>query len=344
MIYTFLDLFRRFAYVAALLPSFTYAEPMKIFITHQSACEYWASAFTERGRQTDWMKALPSGNILRHSLDMDLLARRGIHGLPIHVGVAAAGQRSQHASVRTHVMGGSFPKGSFVHLSGDYWVASPELAFCQMAAELSFAETVKLGYELTARYRLNEFLEDPDKREPLTSTRILQDFCARAKGIRGVQQARKAAAYVAEHAESPMEITVAMLLTLPRMHGGYGLPKAQLNPEIQVRSRTDRRASHDYRCDLVWPSQRVIAEYDSDLHHTGKADVLSDARRRNNLQDAGWHVVALTWDQVRFPSVMDAAAAQLGRALGQHASGYMPLHMAERRAELRRLLLPGRMQ
>ena len=313
---------------------------MAIFLSHDSAREFWLGPFSERRAQTDRMKDLPSSTVHRYTVDFDALARQGIHELPVHVTVSSANQRSQHDSVRSHVDGRPFPKGSFEHVKGDVWVASPELTFCQMAAAHTLAETVKLGFELCAKYRINEFLDDPETREPLTTPRALRDFSSRFKNHPGARRAQQAAAYVAEHAESPMEVAVAMLLTLPQMYGGYGLPAACLNPEITVRSRADKRVVHTYRADLAWPDRRVVVEYDSNLHHSGKAEVLSDAKRRNNLQDAGWRVVALTWDQVASPAVLDTAVGQLARALRHRIPSYVPLHMAERRDELRRLVLP----
>ena len=127
------------------------------------------------------------------------------------------------------------------------------------------------------------------------------------------------------------------------MYGGYGLGAPVLNPTITVVSRLDKRVRHNYRADLAWPEQRVIVEYDSDLHHSAKPDVIADARRRNNLQDAGWQVIALTADQVRSRASMDAVAERLRRALGQHVASREPLHLTERRDDLRRCMLPETM-
>ena len=40
---------------------------------------------------------------------------------------------------------------------------------------------------------------------------------------------------------------------------------------------------------------------------------------------------------------MDAAAEQLRRALGQHVASREPLHLTERRDDLRRCVLPAKM-
>ena len=289
---------------------------MNIYLTHDSAREYWVGPYAKRRDKTLRLETLPSKPLLTDSINLDTLPYLGIKTAPVHTSVGNSAHRSRQPDVISHLITGPLPAGSFERLKGDFWVASPELCFCQMANKLTFAEEVRLGYELCARFQRNDFTEDLDAREPLSSEVALRSYTRRCTGMPGHRAATHAAQYVTEHAESPMEIAVAMLLTLPRHYGGYGLPHAVLNPELLVSRRSDKRVKHTYRPDLAWPEQRLIVEYDSNLHHQMKADVIADAQRRNALQDAGWRVVALTWDQVRHPQLMDEAAAQLAHALG----------------------------
>ena len=289
---------------------------MNIYLTHQSAREYWIGPYVVRRDQTPRLRALPSEPLRTDSINVEILPYLGIKSEPIHTTVGNGAHRSRQPGVTSHLLSGPLPAGAFEHVKGDLWVASPELCFCQLANELGFAEEVRLGYELCARFQRNDFTGDLDKRDPLTNERELRNFLGRCKGVPGHRTAMQAAQYVTEHAESPMEIAVAMLLTLPRRYGGYGLPHAVLNRELIVAKRSDKRVKATYRPDLAWPEQRLIVEYDSDLHHRAKADAIADAKRRNALQDAGWRVVALTWDQVKSSPLMDEAAAQLAHALG----------------------------
>ena len=311
---------------------------MTIYLTHHSAMEYWLGPYVVRADKTRRLSALPSTPLPTGCVDAERLAFMGIKSTPIHTTVYAAAHRSRQTSVTSHLHTGAFPAGSFEHLRGEYWVASPELCFCQMANELPFAEEVRLGYELCARFRRNDFTDDLDEREPLTGESALLRFLDRCQGMPGHRTATRAARYVSEHAESPMEIAVAMLLTLSRHRGGYGLPHAVLNREITVTGRTDRSHQKTYRVDMAWPEKRLIVEYDSDLHHRAKPNVIADAKRRNDLQDAGWRVAALTWDQVRSPQLMDEAAAQLARALGVRLPK-SSLEQDFRRQELRATVL-----
>lgn len=289
---------------------------MSIYLTHQSAREYWVGPFVRRGGRTPRLASLPSEPLRTDSIYTETLPYVGIKSTPVHTAVGASAHRSRQLGVTSHLISGPLPAGAFEELKGDLWVASPELCFCQMAGELGFAEEVRFGYELCACFQRNDFTEDLDAREPLTGEAALRGFLTRCKGFRGHRQAQHAAKYVTERAESPMEVAVAMLLTLPRRYGGYGLPHAVLNREIAVARRSDKNVKRTYRPDLAWPEQRLIVEYDSDLHHSAKPNVIADAVRRNALQDAGWRVTALTWEQVKSPQLMDEAAAQLAHALG----------------------------
>ena len=140
-----------------------------------------------------------------------------------------------------------------------------------------------------------------------------------------------------------MEVALAMLLTLPRKDGGYGLPQAELNGEVVISGRGPGADRPAYHGDLVWQEQRLVVEYDSNLYHRDPAHLAIDAERRNAMQDAGWRVVTITWSQILNPNKMDLVAAQLARALGVNTD-YRALHTTERRAALRALVLPPEMQ
>ena len=311
---------------------------MNYYLSHQTARAFWLSPYAMRRDANLALPSLPSSLVPYHAFDPELLLRYGLGSPPYHVTVAAPSQRCHNPEVISHVMGGAIPAGSFQPLRGELWIATPELTFCQVACEVGFAEAVKFGYELCSSFVLSELLASPDRREALSSPEMLRKYLEHSAERRGIKTARQAVQYVRGGAESPMEIVVSMLLTLPRMYGGYGLPAAELNKEIVVKSRAGSQ-QHTYRGDLVWPRQRVIVEYDSDLHHSRQAELSRDALRRNALQDAGWRVVVMTKDQVYDEAAMDEAAAQLGRALGMHGNGTEPWTMLLRRSELRKLLL-----
>lgn len=304
-------------------------------MTHHSALAYWQSRFSQPGQIGNWRAQLPSDKLDGRTIDFERMERLGFGPPPLHVTIADLSQRTQVAGVRCHILKGPVPKGAFMLVKPDIWVSSPELCFVQLAAELSFPAAVHLGFELCARYRINEFLDEPEPREPLTSARALRDFSARFGNHRGARMARIAAQYVSDHAESPKEVDLAMLLTLPRQYGGYGIPQATLNPNIVVARR--KGGLSEYRGDLVWPKAHLIVEYESNQHHTGAQRIAEDSRRRNTLQDAGWHIITVTGNQLPDEPTMDDIAGQIIRKLGIRQRE-APRQMMVRRGELFRFL------
>lgn len=130
-----------------------------------------------------------------------------------------------------------------------------------------------------------------------------------------------------------MEIATAMLLTLPRMYGGYGAQPCELNAQIV----TERGKFYG---DLVWPKQRVIVEYDSDEFHLSSAKFSADSARRNALIKAGWTVIVITNKQIRSMEVMGRTANAVLRALGRRMfpTGSRSSTISPKEHEQRRLL------
>ena len=324
---------------------------MKLFITHESALVYWQSPYCRLSDPNGHWRRLPSTTLGGATIDRETLARKGVGVDPLHVTVGKPEHRVRRAGIVSHCMEGSVPAGAFEALASpfgpanpDIQVASPELAFCQTAYHMTFFEAVRQGYLLCANYRTNDLTGDPDKRDPLTNARSLQEFAARYGGQPGAKAARRAARYVCPGAaRSDMEVALAMLLTLPRKDGGYGLPQCNLNGDVVVPGHKFKAAPITYHGDLVWPEQRLVVEYDSNLHPRDPGQLATDAERRNDMQDAGWRVVTITWSQVVNASKLDVAAAQLARALHVD-NGYLALHTVSRRDGLRRCALPKPMQ
>lgn len=310
---------------------------MNLYVTHQSALAYWKSPRAARTKVNDWRESLPSLAPGKQALDIPWLIELGIEVNPLHITVGSMGQRVRRDNLVVHLASGPAISGSYEQVSLDVWAASPELCFCQMAGGQSPIKAVKLGYELCAGYR-----KEPDDmrgfegREPLTSPKALSMFANRYEG-KGAKKARVALQYVHGTAASPMEVAAAMLLTLPRRYGGYGMPACKMNHPIRV-PFAGRGGSTTYYADMAWPEHRVVVEYDSDFFHQGSERIHADAARRNALLGAGWQVLTLTKRQLYLLAECETFAAQLTRALRAYNSHATP-HATERRYELRRLVL-----
>jgi hypothetical protein len=105
---------------------------------------------------------------------------------------------------------------------------------------------------------------------------------ARAAGRRGVVAARSILPSADPLAGSPMESVLRWLIL------DAGLPR----PVLQYVVR-DRQGRFLGQVDLAWPEQRVIVEFDGDVHRVRHVFV-RDVRRQNGLMLAGWQILRFT--------------------------------------------------
>lgn len=237
---------------------------------------------------------------------------------PLHVLVPSKNAVNGIRSVSCHVRSAPLPVGSFIRADNDLLICSPELCFAQMASIMPFANLVKLGFELCALYSLQPNGQASYQRTlPPTTPRALGSYLKRCNGMKGLADARKAVRAIATASGSPMETALAIVLSLPLRHGGYGLPRPSMNYRIDTRRRMRRSAEKRYYlCDLYWPEASIALEYDSDLEHTGPERIASDALRRNDLAALGVTMITATRDQVMDAGKLDSLARQIGRMLG----------------------------
>jgi hypothetical protein len=121
---------------------------------------------------------------------------------------------------------------------------------------------------------------------------------------RGVLNARRALPLLDARSESPGESVARAHLVLNRV------PRPICNMDISSGGVWIARV------DMCWPEQRVIVEYDGAVH-LAEDQRRRDARRRNQLQEAGWLVITFTADDVRRPWLM---ATQVLQALRSRAA------------------------
>jgi very-short-patch-repair endonuclease len=116
----------------------------------------------------------------------------------------------------------------------------------------------------------------------LASRRELQEELLRRPSGRGCARARRVLPVADPRAESPMESVLRWLV-----HES-GLPAPELQYVVQ-----DADGVFLGRADLAWPQQRVIVEFDGNVHR--ERDVfVNDVRRQNRLIAAGWTVLRFT--------------------------------------------------
>lgn len=322
---------------------------MNLFLSHDSALEYWRSAgaakptraearrpkhaslarasearfrprssFGARKPELVRTRALPNAVPTAEFIASCEPWRFGVREEPLHILVGQQRARSKSSRVVSHLMKAQAPSGSFCRVEEGLYVSSPELCFVQMATRLSLPELIMLGFELCGSYALDPLdARRFGRREPLATAESLARFAQRAEGIHGRKAAMRAARMVIDGSASPMETALAMLLSLPRMLGGFGIEKPCLNWRINLSDDARLTAGRSFLvCDLFWEKAKLDVEYDGRLYHSRPQHVESDAARRNALGAMGIAVITATAAQVHDPARLKSLAADVARRTG----------------------------
>ena len=314
---------------------------MKLYLGHISALDYWRE--NDLYDRSQIIKADPS----LFSAPSRKLVERAKSELsntrqPLHVVVSNGEKRRKLKNLVCHAIGNAVLSRSFVNHSPHVAVSSPEACFLQMASTMSIIQLIQVGFELCGTYAV-----DPDSnillsRQPRTSIRYLTSYLQKVSGARGLTKAWQALRHICDNSASPMETKLTLLLCLPTLLGGYGLPKPILNKSLKVDEGWRIRT---YRCDLAWPvtergrgSQHSLAlEYDSHAFHNEIGKVHLDSKRRVSIEAENVHVISITkqqvYDDFAFNELANVVAKYLGIRLRTARADFY-----QRRRELRKEL------
>lgn len=147
-------------------------------------------------------------------------------------------------------------------------VSAPAQLFCELATLVGLVDLVVVGDHLVRRHGL--------------APAELVAAAGTVPGSAG-REARRAAAYVRERVDSPMETRLRLLLVLA------GLPEPQVNVTVRTLDGEPVR-----RYDLCWPEVRVVVEYDGRHHAEREEQWEADLGRREAIDDSGWRILVVT--------------------------------------------------
>ena len=323
---------------------------MPFFLSHTSALDFWRTVYNpHRSPSTP----APARSALIPDTPCRLRELRAIqppwleNALPalengtIHVLVKRPDLRCGAQRICSHVAKTPFPEGSFYRYSDDLFIASPALAFVQLANELDIPCLAALGDELCGRYSF-----DPNsprgirsRTAPLTSSACLQTYVTAAAtvGLPGASRAQNALRYLSNGAESPMETKTHLMLSLPYRYGGYGIPGLLFNQTIAL-SPTARTIAlrNSCRADILLANRKLDIEFDGKHDHTGPDALESDRRRTNALAEMGYEVIELTSGQINdlaaFERIALRIAAQAHKRIERKYLGPLPARLNLRNA------------
>ncbi len=190
------------------------------------------------------------------------------YGLPLpdrlvdeHVTVFHPADTRSRRGVKSHLA----TEAALVAMLHGLRVSAPERLFIELAGLLNLVELVVVGDALVRRH-------DVSSAQLVEAARLSRDRHARA--------ARRAASYVREQVDSPMETRLRMLIVLA------GLPEPVVNHKVFYADGLLR-----YRFDLSWPEIRLIVEYDGRQHRADFGQWDRDNDRDDWLDHHDWMIV-----------------------------------------------------
>lgn len=191
-----------------------------------------------------------------------------LYGIPVPViaeelvTVRTPGERRRRDGVEVHVA-----RPERIRRVGGVPASDFSDMFVELAELLTLVDLVVVGDNLVRRGWLT-----PEE---------LVRHCAVSDRV-GARDARRAAGYVRDRVDSPMETRLRMLVVLA------GLPEPEVNLTIRDESGTPIR-----KYDLSYPRSRTIVEYDGRHHIEREQQWESDLDRREAIDDEKWRIIVV---------------------------------------------------
>ena len=263
----------------------------------------------------------------------------------VHVTVFDAGNNRKSLCHITHVRKRPFPIGSHYRLDGSTLVASPAFIFLCAATVLNIYELIALGCELCGLYSFDSTRQRGfrTRTAPLLTVAQLRAYLGEARHHRGWKAAVRALPHILERSASPMETFDALAMCLPNRYGGYSLRKPLMNQEVKLSARAARIAKRA-TCypDMCYIDARKGLRLDIEHHgkfdHSSSEDRDSDRARVNALEEMGFTVIELTFDQVidleAFEYIIQRIAKLIGKQIRKEKCGATPARLAFRESVL----------
>ncbi|HET9859222.1 MAG TPA: DUF559 domain-containing protein [Nocardioidaceae bacterium] len=214
-----------------------------------------------------------------------------------HVTVLAQEDRRKRPGVVNHVASSEPAVVTYRRLR----VSAPLRMFVELASMLSLVDLVVVGDAMVKVFGI-------------PAERLVRE-CAESTD-RHAAAARRAASYVRDEVDSPMETRLRMLIVLA------GLPEPEVNHKI-----LDEYGNVVIRLDLSYPGLRLIIEYDGRQHAEDTAQWNRDLERRETFDDMEWRILVVTAEGIyREP---ERTLLRIRKALVNRGGTQVPRQLAE---------------
>lgn len=200
-----------------------------------------------------------------------------------------------------------------------------------------------IACEFAGHYRLPTGNVGTNYQAPALMTCASLKHMAQSIGSRSMEKRATDVAHIAfDNSKSPMETSLALMLTLPIEFGGFGLPRPELNKDIDVSGWRGILSDRNIICaDMWWEDFGVALEYDSFSFHGQQKEAhrTSDAIRSNILTSLGCRTFRATLGAIRALEGTALLARQIAKQL--HVNPRQPTDVEiQRRTKLFRELMP----
>ena len=224
-------------------------------------------------------------------------------GLPVptapltHVTTQTDRDRRSRPEIRNHVR----TKAPRILVIGGVRASHPYQMFVELASVLHLVDLVVVGDALVKLLKI-------------TAARLVEE--CRASTDHHAGTALRAARFVRDDVDSPMETRLRMLIVLA------GLPEPEVNHKIRDASGRVLR-----RLDLSYPALRLIIEYDGRHHIERQATWEHDLERREEFDDDGWRILVVTAKGIyREPA---RTVERVHRSLRARGCRDLPTHLSD---------------
>lgn len=297
-------------------------------IIYPSAAEFWKGGFpTYYGYEFNnhELTDLPSEYKVTSSAAQSAADRFSLW-FPVSLISNSVNRSHEGRFYTTRCQKAPLPSNSFFKIPNhEIYVACPELTFVQAARSLDIVSLVHLGFDLCSQYYADKNAEfGQSNRTIITTKEQLIAYAKSSNHMHGSAKAIRAARYVLDNSNSPMETRLAILLELPIRLGGYGLSGLEMNRAIELSKHSRALLGiTEIRGDLVWRKKRLAVEYNSKIVHNNDAAFYNDVNRATALKDSGWKYIGVTPDNIKTFFAMENLASIIRKQLGLPAKKEM---------------------
>ncbi|HET6625533.1 MAG TPA: hypothetical protein VFG63_04025 [Nocardioidaceae bacterium] len=214
-----------------------------------------------------------------------------------HVSVFVEQDRRRRKGIACHVA----PAGARVAVLRGVRVCMPDRMFIELASLLSLVDLVIVG--------------DVMVRRGWTTPEKLVALCSDSDD-RYAATALRAARYVRDGVDSPMETRLRMLIVLA------GLPEPEVNYKV-----LDERGKVIRRFDLSYPGIKLLVEYDGRQHVDDLVQYDTDIYRREDLDRWHWRLVVVTTKGIY--QEPDDTLFRVRRALKERGATGLPSRLSD---------------